>query len=413
MMRLVEDSLCSPCRLLPASRSGWQRHRALRCSDKRFPCHLKQPLRPHVSRDRATWLAYLFVLYYAYMLNILGPLTPFLRSEMTLTYTLASLHFSAFAAGMLLAGITADRVAARYGRRTTLWVGALGMAGGTLVLLVGHQPLVTVAACFLMGWVGSWILAVYPAVLAERHDSRVGIAVTEANIFGSTGAAAGPFVLGIVARTAVGWRAALLLPALALPLLFVVYRTEPLTPAPRAVPAEPSARPRRRRLPGAFWASWAVLVTVVSIEFCTIYWSADFLQGARGMAPADAALAVTLFLAAMLAGRIAGSQLLRRMPAKSLLFVSLAVTGAGFLVFWLGRAAPASAVGLVVAGLGVANLYPITLSLAMESAPQQLDQASARASLASGTAIIALPLLLGRIADRVGIARGPSASSAS
>ncbi len=59
--------------------------------------------------------------------------------------------------------------------------------------------------------------------------------------------------------------------------------------------------------------------------------------------------------------------------------------------------------GLIVAGLGVANLYPSTLALTLETAPQQLDQASARASLASGISIIALPLLLGRIADRVGI----------
>ena len=144
-------------------------------------------------------------------------------------------------------------------------------------------------------------------------------------------------------------------------------------------------------------------MTVISIEFCIALWIADFLQSERGLTPANAALANTLFLAAMLVGRIAGSWLLHRFPPTGMLFASLAVTGAGFLIFWQVQGVTVMAVGLMVAGLGVANLYPTTLSLAVGTAPEQPDQASARASLASGTAIIALPLLLGRIADSVGI----------
>ncbi len=98
-----------------------------------------------------------------------------------------------------------------------------------------------------------------------------------------------------------------------------------------------------------------------------------------------------------------GSRLLHRFPPKGVLFASLAVTGAGFLIFWQVQAVAVVAFGLMVAGLGVANLYPTTLALAVGTAPAQPDQASARATLASGTAIIALPLLLGRIADSVGI----------
>ena len=165
-------------------------------------------------RDRATWLAYLLSLYYAYLLNILRPLTPFLRSELGLAYTLASLHFSAFAAGMLLAGATADRVVARLGRRRTLWTGAFGMAGGVIVLIAGRQPTITITACFLTGSVGSWILAVYPAVLADRHGRLAAIAFTEATTLGSAGAAVAPLCLGLLAHTAAGWRARLSCPSL-------------------------------------------------------------------------------------------------------------------------------------------------------------------------------------------------------
>ncbi len=41
-------------------------------------------------RDRFTWLAYLLFAFFAYFLNILGPITPFLKDELRLTYTVRS-----------------------------------------------------------------------------------------------------------------------------------------------------------------------------------------------------------------------------------------------------------------------------------------------------------------------------------
>ncbi|MBZ0306629.1 MAG: hypothetical protein K8I82_11230, partial [Anaerolineae bacterium] len=75
------------------------------------------------TRDRFTWMGYLMLAYYAYLQASLGPLMPFLRKEMQLNYTVAGLHFSAFALGMVLAGLTGDRVAERVGRRGLYWAG--------------------------------------------------------------------------------------------------------------------------------------------------------------------------------------------------------------------------------------------------------------------------------------------------
>ena len=59
--------------------------------------------------------------------------------------------------------------------------------------------------------------------------------------------------------------------------------------------------------------------------------------------------------------------------------------------------------GLFVAGIGVANLYPLIVALALGAAPGQSNEAGARLTFASGTAILAAPLLLGTLADAVGI----------
>jgi fucose permease len=75
----------------------------------------------------------------------------------------------------------------------------------------------------------------------------------------------------------------------------------------------------------------------------------------------------------------------------------------GFLLFWRAENTLIVLGGLFITGLGVASLYPLILSLAINAADGNSVQAGARATLASGMAILALPLALGRLADAVGI----------
>ncbi len=105
----------------------------------------------------------------------------------------------------------------------------------------------------------------------------------------------------------------------------------------------------------------------------------------------------------MVAGRFAGRQIPRRIAAERLLPVSLAVSAIGFFIYWLAPVAALAVAGLFVAGFGVANLFPMTSALALGAAPGPSTEAGARLSLASGVAILAAPLLLGSLANAVGI----------
>ena len=359
-------------------------------------------------RDRSTWLAYSLLGYYSYLMNGLGPVAPFLRAELRLNYTVASLHFSAFAVGMLLAGLTTDRLVARFGRGRVAWGGAGGMAVATGLLLLGRHPAFTIASALLMGALGSAILVIVPAALADHFGPSRAAALAEANALASICAALAPFCLGFLARTALGWRSALLLPIVFLAAIAVAFRRQPLAEAhlagARPAPGQhASAGSSPGRLPGLYWAYWALVFLVVSVEFGVVFWSAEFLRQARAMALADAALGTSVFLTGMVLGRFAGSRLMRRSAGTALLLGALALAGCGFLLNWLAAPVPASLAGLLLCGLGVANLYPLSLALAVGSAPTQTDLASARASLASGFAVLVLPLLLGRLADLIGL----------
>src|SRR5215469_10818356 len=58
-----------------------------------------------------------------------------------------------------------------------------------------------------------------------------------------------------------------------------------------------------------------------------------------------------------------------------------------------------SLVGLFLLGLGIANLYPTLLSLAISRAKPHQEEASAKTTLASGLAILVFPFVLGEVAD--------------
>ena len=352
-------------------------------------------------RDRFTWLAYLSLAVYGYFLNALGPITPFLKDELRLTYTVSSFHFTAFAIGILLVGVGGHLFIQRIGRGPSLWLGLFGITLGALLMLAGRNPVVTIGASFLMGLVGSLILAIVPAALSDRHGVMKAVALSEANVIASLLSAFAPLLVGWFAHSIGDWRWALgLMACTPLPML-LLFRQDS-SPAAASSPTENLSQ-HKQPLPPLFWLFWAGIVLGVSAEFCMVFWSADYIEQVLGLTKADSAQAVSLFLAAMIVGRILGSRLIQRFPTRAVITVSIIAAGIGFLLFWRTSSALTSLAGLFMTGLGVASLYPLTLSLAINSANGNTVQAGARATLASGTAILALPLLLGRLADAVGI----------
>jgi len=350
-------------------------------------------------RDRFTWLAYLSLAFYGYFLNVLGPITPFLKDELRLTYTISSFHFTAFAIGILLIGLGGHWVIQRVGHQRSLWVGLFGISLSAFLLLIGRNPVITVGASFLMGWIGSLILAVVPAALSDQHAELRAVALSEANMIASLFATAGPLLVGWFAHSVGDWRWALGIIAF-IPILMFPLVGKDSSSSSTSIMVEPQTS---RTLPPLFWIYWVAIVLGVSVEFCMIFWSADYLEQVLGMAKADSAQAISLFLAAMILGRVLGSRLVQQVPTRSVVTISILIATMGFLVFWKGNSRLLGLSGLFITGLGVASLYPLILSLAIGSAQGNTVQAGARATLASGTAILALPLALGRLADAIGI----------
>jgi fucose permease len=350
-------------------------------------------------RDALTWQTYVLLGIYAYVQAGLGPVMPFLGKELHLNYTQESLHLSLFALGMLLAGLCGDYVARRGGHRLVFNGGVIGMVLGAVCFSLSRQPFFTLVSAFIMGCLGSFLLVDIQTVLSDHHGEHRTIALTESNIIASGGAGLAPLLLGGLVLIGVNWRGIFVLPIVLIVALLFGLRRVAFPEIQQAVKQHSS----RQHLPLVFWLYWGIIVLSVSVEFCMSFWGAQFLVSVVGLSRASASVVMGLFFFMAVIARIIGSRLVRFLPPDRLLLLFLAVILLGFPFFWLGPTILLHILGLCVTGIGVANLFPLTLSAAIHQASASADIASARCTFAAGLAVLGAPLALGWMADVIGL----------
>jgi MFS family permease len=347
-------------------------------------------------RDAPTLLCYGAISVYAFWLYAYGPALALLQTELHFSYTVLGVYAALWSAGAVLTGACFARLARRLPRAPLLWASATGAVAGAALFAVARTVALTMLGAVMLGFAGTILLTCAQAVLSDRHGPRRDRALTEANVGAAGCAVLAPLLLGLLQGTPAGWRPVLALPALVLAGLYLRYRREPL-------PAGPSGRTAPGRLPLSCWLLAMMTAIGIAVEFCPIYFGAELLT-ATGLRTAQAATAMSGFYLGILAGRAGGVRLTRRTGrAVPLLWVSLAATAAGFVLFWLA-ASPAPAIaGLFLCGLGIANLYPLSLALTLDAGPGHGDTANARIQLLGGVLVIAAPYLLGSLADHLGL----------
>lgn len=268
---------------------------------------------------------------------------------------------------------------------------------GGILLIAGQTNLMTVSATFLMGWIGTLLLLTIQAGLSDAHGARRGIALTEANIAASLCASLAPLLVGEFQRAGVGWRAAIGV-AIALWGMTAIRYFTLLIPEHRQ--NEHAVQSSHESLPRRFWAFWLVISLCVAVEWSMGYWGATFLEDVVRLNQTDASTSMTAFFGAVVLGRIAGSRLARRYDSRRLLLAAMLLSIVGFPLFWLGATPMINLIGLFIVGLGIANQFPLALTVAMGVDPARAEVISARVSMASGVAILIAPQLLGVIADQ-------------
>jgi MFS family permease len=343
-------------------------------------------------RDRLTWVAYVMAAWFAYLQAAPGLVIVHLRDELDLSYSTGGLHVAAFAAGSTVAGVISARLERALGRRTLFWSAAALMGAGTIGLTAGHIAAVTVGSVLVMGVGGGLLLATIQAELADHHGELRAVALAEENVAASIAYLMLIGALSLTAAVHAGWRVALLA-SLVVPVL-AWWSNRRL-----AIEAPPPSRLAQSRLPAVFWIAAAMLVCTTAAEWCITAWGATFVEDAADLSADTAVALMAGYFGGVLAGRTLGSRLARRHDPARLLTFALAVAALGFAILWPSTGPTQALVGLSLLGIGLSNLFPMAVSVAVALAPGRAVLASARAVMVSSFAVVLAPLTVGTLAD--------------
>ena len=347
-------------------------------------------------RDAPTLLCYGAISVYAFWLYAYGPALALLQTELHFSYTVLGVYSALWSVGAVLTGACFARLARRLPRAPLLWSSAAGAVAGAALFAAARTVALTMLGAAMLGFAGTILLTCAQAILSDRHGPRRDRALTEANVGAAGCAVLAPLLLGLLQGTPAGWRPVLALPALVLAGLYLRYRREPL-------PAGPSGRAARGRLPLSCWLLATMTAIGIAVEFCPIYFGAELLT-ATGLRAAQAATAMSIFYLGILAGRAAacGSPAAPGAPSRCCGSPWRSPPPGSCSSGLAASPAPAIA-GLFLCGLGIANLYPLSLALTLDAGPGHGDTANARVQLLGGVLVIAAPYLLGSLADQLGL----------
>jgi fucose permease len=348
-------------------------------------------------RDRLTWAAYVMLAWFAYLQAAPGLVVPHLRDELDLSYSVGGLHIAAFASGSLVAGLASSPVEQTIGRKRLLWSAAAVLALGTVGLTAGHVVAATVASVLVMGVGGGLLLATVQAVLADHHGERRTVALTEANVAASVSYLILIGAFAAAAALGVDWRVALLVSLLVPALTWWANRR-------LAIETTAHYDEGPARLPRAFWVAAVVLVCVTAAEWCVTAWGATFVDDEVGVSTDTAVTLMAGYFGGVLVGRTVGSRLARRHDPARLLAVALGIAAVGFVVLWPAGSPVQAVAGLALLGIGIGNLFPMALSLAVSLAPGRAGPASGRAVTMTSLAVLVAPLTVGALADATSLA---------
>jgi fucose permease len=351
-----------------------------------------------LSRGYATWLLYGVFSSMAFLLNGLGAVLPPLQRELHVSRGQVAFYPSLFAVGLVVIGLAGGPLVGRIGRRAALRLAIAGMLLGGLLIAAPAQ-VATFVGALLLGLGAALLIQLVPAVLAAIQPHAPAAAIGEANGLASAASVLAPLAVATSLAAGLGWRTGYL----AIPLLALAAMAWPawrlaLPNGPRSMVDRPAgdAAPMLGR--------WVDLVLAVSVEFCFVFWAASAFIAWDRASLSQAPAVASLFLVGMAVARTMSAGIIRRIPdPRVLILACTACAGVGFALFWAAPVLALAAAGLLVAGLGVALLYPTTISRVIAAWPHAPDRAAARAALGSGLAIGGAPFLLAQMSDAIGL----------
>lgn len=309
--------------------------------------------------------------------SLVGAGWPVMHRDLDVPVAYAGIVTMIIAGGTILSSLSSERVTRRFGAGAVTAVSV----GLTAAALVGFS--VSGSFWMLCLWAVPYGLGAGAVDAALNNYVALHYAARHMNwlhSFWGLGASISPFVMSYAITSGLGWASAYRIVGVVQAVLTVALiislplwgKVNPAHPGGHAVEtgtvqktgAEPLGRGAHIPLLHALRIPGVPLILIAFAAYCalestSILWASTYLVTDRGVAPATAAAFASLFLLGITSGRFLAGFLADRAGDRLLIRGGFAAVGLGavMLVLPLESEVPAL-VGLVIAGLGCAPVYP-------------------------------------------------------
>lgn len=345
-------------------------------------------------------LPVLFSFFVMGFVDLVGVATSYVKSDFGLADRVANLLpmmvFLWFAVCSLPTGILMGRI----GRRRTVMASAAVTFVAMLLPLVDYTFPVVLTAFALLG-IGNTMLQVSlnPLLADVAGEARTTSMLTLGQFIKAVCSMLGPVLVGMAAGVWGNWRLVFPLYAFVTLLSWLwMLRLKVDESRSEAV----SAGSVRRLLSDRYLLMLlSVIVLSVGFEIGLMTAVPKYLSERCSLALDQAAMGCSLYYMARTAGTFGGAFMLARISSRRFLMVSMTLAIAALTLFMTAGCVSLLFAALFVLGLSCANIFPITFSAALKSAPGRANEVSALMIMGvAGGAL--LPPLMGVVADLSG-----------
>lgn len=331
-----------------------------------------------------------------------APLIPFVKARLGIDDGALGLLLFCLAAGSMAIMPFAGYLIAKLGcRAVLLGAGALLCVDLPLLALL-DAPLLMGAALGVFGAVnGIMDVAMNSqAIIVERESGQAKMSGFHG--FYSLGGIAGAGGVSLLLLAGLAPAQAIGLIALLIAILLLIVAGDLL--------AHGGIGERRRG--GARWALAHGKILFIALlcffvfltEGAMLDWSALFLHAERGVAKSQAGIGFTLYAVAVACGRLYGDRLIGAIGRYRTLLLGSLCAAAGVLLTVTVPLASAAFGGLMLAGLGIANIVPILFNAVGNQKQVPPGQAFPAVTLVGYLGLLTGPALIGFIANYTSLA---------
>ena len=337
--------------------------------------------------------------------DAMGPMSDTVQKQYQLSNVMATLLpffvFIAFAVFSVPGGL----LAARIGKKKLLLLGLGINAGAMLVPSVMEPGFALLLACIFLLGVGTTFLQVAgnPIMRDVSAEGTYGRNLSFAQGIKGIGSTGSSWLVSTIAGVAffsilkeMGWRSSFPVFFVLMAVAFVLVAMLKIDEAKSGVPPSIGSSLGLLQEP-VFALAVLGIFLYVGAEACMGRFLLPGLQAMGMDKEAASKYGAPMFFLLLTIGRLVGSAVLTVMSPRNFFRLSALLGLVGGLVLMTGQQSLAVA-GVVAAGFGFANIWPMLFSITVEEKPERASELSGLMCMAiSGGAIV--PLVMGKLVD--------------